>query len=409
MALLKRKAALTLSDAQYRASRILPKALFSYIEGGAEDEVTLNENVSAFRSLRLRPRMGVDVEPNLTTTVLGSRVKMPLLLAPAGMEQIVHPDGAVGVARAAAAAGTIAILSRTALCPLEEVARQAPGPHWFQISSSGGSCVVQDLMERAANAGFTGLVVTLDGPPSGLREADLRNGVVPPVRFTSGLVTNLAAQALARPRWTFRMLAAARKQKAAISGTMRTLSSNAMSRSARFTWDDIEDMRRKWPGSLLVKGVLTGSDALAARNAGADAIIVSNHGGRALDGAPATIEVLPEIVAAVGNSFEVYLDGGIRRASSVAKALCLGARAVFIGRPFLYGLACSGQPGVEWVLDLFRDELVRTMKLLGCPDVAVLNADWLQPTNDWPISACDFRTTMSERIGHAAIDSYTSK
>ena len=369
---------LTITEARLRTSRILPRALYEYIEGGSEDETTLAGNESAFRSLTLRPRMGVDVEPNLATTVLGSPVAMPLLLAPAGMVQLVHPDGAVGVARAADAAGTIAVLSRTAMCPPEEVARRAHGPHWFQITSTGGRDVVKRLIARAADAGFTGLVVTLDGPPAGNREADLRNRVAPPVRITTGLVARFAAQALARPRWTVRMIAAARSQRAAMSGTMQTLSSGAMRTSARFTWADIEWLKNKWPGQLLVKGVLTGADAIAARNAGADAIIVSNHGGRALDGVPATIAVLPEIVAAVGKSSEVLVDGGIRRASSVAKALCLGARAVLIGRPFLYGLACQGQAGVERILEIFRTELVRTMKLLGCPDVAALDGRWLR-------------------------------
>lgn len=378
---------LTISDARLRTSRILPRALYDYIEGGTEDETTLAENESAFRSLMLRPRMGVDVEPNLATTVLGTPLAIPVLLAPTGMVQIVHPDGAVGVARAAAAAGTIAVLSRTAMCPPEEVARRSPGPHWFQITSTGGREVVKGLIARAADAGFTGLVVTLDGPPPGNREAELRHGVVPPIRITTGLVARFGAQVLARPRWTLRMLAVARMQKAAISGTMRTLSSGAMRKSARFTWADIEWLKREWPGSLLVKGVLSGPDAIAARNAGADAIIVSNHGGRALDGVPATIAVLPEIVAAVGKSTEVLMDGGIRRASSVAKALCLGARAVLIGRPFLYGLAYAGQAGVERILEIFRAELVRTMKLLGCADVATLDGRWLQPTTNRLTSA----------------------
>ncbi len=370
---------LTLADARSAASRILPRMLFDYIEAGSEEEITLAENERAFRDLTLRPRMGVDVEPKLATTVLGIPLAIPLLLAPTGMVQLVHPDGAVGVARAAAGAGTLAVLSRTAMCPPADVARSAPGPHWYQITSTGGPEVVQELITRAADAGFTGLVVTLDGPPPGNRESDLRNGVVPPVRPTPRLIGRIAAQIVARPRWAATMLAAARQQKAAIQGTSRTLASGAMRRSARFTWADLARLKRGWPGVLVVKGVLNGKDAIAARDAGADAIIVSNHGGRALDSVPATIAVLPEIVSAVGGSIEILLDGGIRRATDLAKALCLGARAVLIGRPYLYGLACAGQPGVERVLEMFRGELVRTMKLLGCADVASLDASWLQP------------------------------
>ena len=396
---------LTLSDAHRHAGRILPRALFDYIEAGTDDETTLTDNERAYQSIQLRPRMGVDVTPNLATTVLGVPLQMPILLAPAGMVQLVHPDGAAGVARAAAAAGTIAVLSRTALCTPHDVARQSTGPRWYQITSTGGRGVVKELIARAADAGFTGLVVTLDGPPPGNREADLRNGVVPPVKITPALIARFAFQALARPRWTTRMILAARSQVAALSGTMKTLSSGAMRVSSRFTWADIEWLKREWRGSLLVKGVLTGEDAILAREAGADAIIVSNHGGRALDGVPATIDVLPEIVAAVGRSTDVLVDGGIRRASSVAKALCLGARAVLLGRPFLYGLAYGGQAGVEGVLDLFRGELVRTMKLLGCDDVSELDGRWLYPRTASPTpEAPPASEPSSQRLLHVATD-----
>jgi L-lactate dehydrogenase (cytochrome) len=373
---------LTIADARQRARRTLPSVLYDYIDGGSEDRTTLAENENAYRRLLLRPRIGVTVEPDLSTTVLGIPLAMPVLLAPAGLVQLVHPDGAAGVARAAGKAGTIAVLSRNALCPPDVVARRSSGPYWYQITSTGGREVVKNLIVRAADAGFTGLVVTLDGPPNGNNEAFVRHGVMPPVRLTPRLFARFLAQGIARPGWTLRMLAAAREQISAIAGTMRILSSRAMHSSGRFTWADIEWLKREWSGPVLVKGVLTGADAIAARDAGADAIIVSNHGGRALDGVPATITVLPEIVAAVGKSTEVLVDGGIRRSTSVIKALCLGARAVFIGRPFLYGLACAGQPGVERVLEIFQDELVRTMKLLGCPDVATLDGRWLYPIDN---------------------------
>jgi L-lactate dehydrogenase (cytochrome) len=371
---------LTVADARARARRVLPRVLFDYVEGGAEDETTLAENERVFRDLALRPRMGVDVgEPSVATTVLGTPLELPVLLAPAGMVQLMHPDGAVGVARAASTAGTIAILSKTAMCSPEEVAARSPGHNWYQLVSAGGRDEVKRLISRAAEAGFTGLVVTLDGPPPGNRMGELRHGVAPPVRLTPRLVARIVAQIGARPRWTAAMIVAARRQVSAITGASKVISSGELHTSARFTWSDIEWMKGEWPGSLLVKGVLTGSDAVAARNAGADAIIVSNHGGRALDGAPATMTVLPEVVAAVGPGTEVLLDGGVRRASDVAKALCLGARAVLIGRPFLYGLAFAGQPGVERIIEIFRVELVRTMKLMGCATLPALDADRLQP------------------------------
>jgi L-lactate dehydrogenase (cytochrome) len=368
------------ADAQRRARRTLPRALFDYIEGGADDETTLAENERAFQEVALRPRMGVDVgEPGIATTVLGSPLALPVLLAPCGMVQLAHPDGAVGVARAASAAGTVAVLSKIALCSPEEVARRSPGPNWFQVNSAGGRDEVKHLMARAADAGFTGLVVTLDGPPPGNHERDVRHGMVPPVQVTPRFAARLATQIATRPRWLGAMTVAARRQTATIKDATRVLSSGGLRTSARFTWSDIEWIRSEWPGSLLVKGVLTGADAVAGRDAGADAVIVSNHGGRALDGAPSTLSVLPEIVDAVGTSTEVLIDGGIRRAGCVVKALSLGARAVFIGRPWVYGLACAGQPGVERIIEIFRAELVRTLKLMGCPDVSELNPNWLQP------------------------------
>jgi L-lactate dehydrogenase (cytochrome) len=376
---------INVADARRSARRTLPRVLFDYIEGGADDETTVAENESAFRDLAIRPRMGVDPgEPGISTTVLGTPLALPVLLAPCGMVQLAHPDGAVGVARAASAAGTVAVLSKIALCSPEEVARRSPGPNWFQVNSAGGRDEVKRLMARAADAGFESLVVTLDGPPPGNHERDVRHGVVPPVRVGPRFAARLTGQILARPRWTSTMLPAVRRQKSTIEDATRVLSSGGLQRSARFTWSDIEWMRAEWPGSLLVKGVLTGADAVAAREAGADAVIVSNHGGRALDGAPATMRALPEVVAAVGETTEVLLDGGVRRASCVVKALCLGARAVLIGRPYVYGLACAGQPGVERILDIFRAELTRTMKLMGCPDLSALGPGWLQPTRPCP-------------------------
>ncbi|MBT2212871.1 alpha-hydroxy acid oxidase [Actinomadura sp. NEAU-AAG7] len=374
---------LTVADARKRARGVLPRALFDYIDGGADGEVTLAANERAFREVALRPRMGVDPEVDLTTTVLGRELAMPVLLAPAGMVQLVHPDGAVGVARAAAAAGTLAVLSKIALCSPEELAANAPGPHWFQLNSAGGREEVKRLITRARDAGFDGLVVTMDGPPPGNHERDLRHGVVPPVRPRPALAARFAGQLLASPRWAAAMALAARKQKATVQGATRVLGSGGLHRSARFTWADIAWMRAEWDGSLLVKGVLVGADAIAARDAGADAVIVSNHGGRALDGAPATLTVLPEIVAAVGDTTEVLLDGGVRRAADVVKALCLGARAVLIGRPFVYGLAAAGQPGVEQVLSVFQTELVRVMRLVGCASPAELDTGMTQAMHPW--------------------------
>jgi L-lactate dehydrogenase (cytochrome) len=373
-------------DARRRAKRRLPAVLFDYIDGGADDEITAAENERAFRELALRPRMGADIdEPSVSTSVLGVPLALPVMLAPCGMIQLVHPDGAVGVARAAAAAATVAVLSKIALCSPEEVADRAAGPHWFQVNSAGGREEVSRLMARAAGAGFTGLVVTMDGPPPGNHERDLRHGVVPPVGVSPHLAARLAGQAVVRPQWTAAMLAAGRRQRSTIQSATSVLTSTGLRRSPRFTWRDIDWIRGEWAGALVVKGVLTGDDALLARDVGADAVIVSNHGGRSLDTAPATMTALPEVVAALNGSAEVLLDGGVRRASDVVKAVCLGARAVLIGRPYVYGLACAGQHGVERILGLFQSELQRTMKLIGCQELAQLDPSWLQPMQMNPL------------------------
>ncbi len=377
------KRILTVADARAKAKRALPPVLFDYIEGGAEAERTLRDNERIFTDLRLRPRMGVDVDPSVGTSVLGTQLSLPVMLAPMGMIQLFHPHGAIGAARAAAASGTVAILSRTAMCPPAEVAKHADGPLWYQITSLGGREGAGLSIRQAAQAGYTVLVVTLDGPPPGNRQAELRHRVMPPVQPSLGLFARLAAQGARRPGWTLGMLATAKRQRQIVASTSQTLSSNQLHRAARFTWDDIAWLRSEWKGALVVKGILCGEDAVAAKKAGADAVIVSNHGGRALDGAPASLAVLPEVVAALGPSTEVLLDGGIRWAGDVAKALCLGARAVLIGRPFVYGLACAGQPGVERIIEIFRSELVRTMRLMGCPDLASLDARWIQD-GAWP-------------------------
>lgn len=381
----KRAARITsVADARRRARRSLPRALRDYVEGGADDELTVGTNERAFQALELLPRMGVEVgEPSLATTVLGLRLELPILLAPCGFIQIVHPDGAVGVARAAGAAGTVAVLSRSALCAPEEVASCSAGPHWFHVNAIGGLKEVRSLIDRAAKAGFAGLVVNLDGPPPGNLERNLHNGVAPPVRVTPRLLARLGAQLLSRPRWAVGMLPAGAhalgSRISAFQGASRTLRSGDLHDWPRFSWADVEWMRGLWPGHLVVKGVLTAADAGAARDAGADAVLISNHGGRQLDGVPAPISVLPEVVDAVGGSIEVLLDGGIRRGTDVVKALALGARAVLIGRPYVYGLATAGQPGVERILEVFGTEISRALKQMGCGGVGELGPSWLRP------------------------------
>lgn len=342
--------------------------------------------------------MGIDIRPSLETQVLGQTLSMPVMLAPMGMIQLCHPDGAVGVARAAANRGTIAVLSRTAQYPMELVAKNSPGPYWYQITSLGGRDFAQQSMEQAREAGYTTLVVTLDGPPPGNRQAEKKHGVMPPVDPSIGMISRLALQALARPGWLTGAVGDIIRQRATVSSASKTLASKQLQGSVRFTWADVQWIKSEWHGNVLVKGLLTGDDARKAVAAGVDGIIVSNHGGRALDSSPASLVALPEVVAAVGDCTEVLVDGGFRWAGDVVKALCLGAKAVFIGRPFAYGLACAGQPGVERILELLHTELERTLRLMGCPTVAALNPSWLQPRTSLDHLPEQIRSALVARV-----------
>jgi len=374
----------SVAEARRRARRVLPKVVFDYVDGAADDERTMAANESAFHEVTFRPRVGTGVQvPALATEVLGTTLDLPVVLAPCGLVRLLHPDGAVGVARAAAAAGTVSVLSTVAGSPVEDVAPAASGTVWFQLYARGRA-EAEALVARAAAAGCPVLVVTLDTPVLGNRERDVRNRVVPPLRLV-GSAVHLGPQVLRRPRWSLRlartgvrMLRQPRHQGTS-APPAPTASAVAMAASP-FTWEDVAWLRSVWRGPLVVKGLLTGDDARRAADAGAEGVVVSNHGGRQLDRAPAALRALPEVAAAVGDRLEVLVDGGVRRGSDVATALALGARAVLVGRPYLYGLAVGGEPGVARVLEILRGELARTLALLGCPDVRQLDASWVIPT-----------------------------
>jgi L-lactate dehydrogenase (cytochrome) len=374
------------ADARRLAARILPRVVFDYIDGGSDDEVTMRANEGAFDEIVFRPRMAVDVgSPSLATTVLGHSLSMPLMLAPCGLVRLMHPDAGAGVARAAAERGTLSVLSTVAGSSLREVAAAAPGSVWFQLYAAGGQSEAQAHLDQAKRAGIEVLVVTVDTPALGNRERDRGHGVSPPLRIDARSAAHLGPQVLTKPIWTWRMtrdgVSLLKRDRAAAApktgDTGKGFDMLSMVASP-FLWSDIDWMRGQWDGKLVVKGLLTGDDARRAVDVGSDAVIISNHGGRQLDGAPATLRVLPEIVEAVGSRTEVLFDGGIRRGTHVVKALALGARGVFIGRPYLYGLAAAGQAGVEHVLGLLRTEMVRTMVLLGCPSVDELGPDWVE-------------------------------
>ena len=332
------------SEARRLAKRVLPPVVFDYVDGGADDESTLRANETAFADITFRPRLPVDLGiPGLATTVVGKAVSMPVLLAPCGLVRVIHPDSGSGVARAAAAAGTLSLLSTGAGTPIEVVVAAAPGAVWFQLYAFGGRHDAERLIERAGEAGVDVLVVTVDTPAVGNRERDLRHGVVPPLRMSARNALHFGPQVLARPAWAGRMTAETLRTVRRV-GARRILTHDLFTMSTSpFSWADLEWIRDRWPGKLVIKGLLAASDAVIAAQLGADAIVVSNHGGRQLDGTLASIQVLPEVVDAVGGASEVLLDGGVRRGTDVLKAVALGARAVLIGRPYLWGLAVAGQ------------------------------------------------------------------
>ena len=385
------------TDSRRLARRVLPRAVFDYIDGGAEDEVTMAENERAFREIALRPRMMTNVSrPCIETSVLGTPVALPVLLAPCGLIQLMHSDGTLGATRAAKRAGTISVLSTVAGIPPEALAAE-PGPRWFQLYAADRD-VADQLMRRASASGFEVLVVTVDTPALGNRERDVRNGVAESLRLNLRSAIHLGPQFLARPGWSLRMLRGGMKLLGRAPGTPVTTDGSApddvegahgepvgalasaekvVMLASPFTGDDVAWIRSRWSGPLVVKGVLSGDDALLAVEVGADAVVVSNHGGRQLEGAPASMRVLAEVVDAVADRAEVLVDGGVRRGSDVVKALAIGARAVMIGRPYLYALAAAGEAGVERILEVFSTEMTRTLSLLGCPGVSDLDRSWL--------------------------------
>jgi L-lactate dehydrogenase (cytochrome) len=377
-----------IADLRLLAKRRLPRAAFDYIDGGADAEVTLRENCRVFEDVALRPRSAV-VTPGaeLGTTVLGHKIALPFLLAPVGSCRMFYPKGEAVAARAAGAAGTIYALSTLSGTRLEEVKAASSGPCWYQVYLCGGRDIALAAIARAKAAGFSALVVTVDTPVAGLREKDFRNGVKELLGGNPLEAFPFVWQFLAKPRWLAAFLADGGLMKfpnvVLPDGPMPYADVGAALSQSVVSWKDLSWLREAWNGPIVVKGVHTADDARRAMDAGADALVISNHGGRQLDGVAATLRVLPEVVAAVNGSVEVLLDGGIRRGSDVVKALCLGARAVLVGRAYAYGLGAGGEAGVTRAIEILRADVVRTLKLLGCPSVAELDASYVQVPASW--------------------------
>lgn len=364
-----------IDDVEALAYRRLPRPIYDVIAGGAGDEVTLRTNREALDALRLRPRVLTDVSTrDLETVALGETVSMPVMLAPVGFQRMLHRDAEVASARAAAAQGTIFACNTISTFSLEEVAASSSGTKWFQLYLPADREEAEDLVARVEAAGYAVMCLTVDTAVPGLRERDRRHRVTQPLTIGPGLV--LAASR--RPRWSIDFLRGGAGRRPARLPMTVDAAGRAVAKTARpVTLEDLEWLRSRWKGSLVVKGVLRGDDCARLLDRGVDGLVVSNHGGRQLDSAMASIEALPEVVDAVAGRAEVFVDGGFRRGTDVVKALALGARAVLIGKAFLYGLAVGGQPGVERVLDIFRTELDTALGLLGCASVRDLDRSFV--------------------------------
>lgn len=379
----------SIEDLRRLARRRVPRAVFDYLDGGADGEVTLRENCRVFEDVTFRPRHAVAVaDCDLRTRVLGFDLSFPALLAPVGYSRLMHPDGEVAAARAAGAAGTGYILSTISGHRMEDVRAASKGPVFYQLYLMGGRGAAEAAIERARACGIDALVVTIDTPVSGLRERDLRNGMKELISGSLWEKIPYLPEVLSHPGWVVGFLrdgGLPNLPNVVIpgQGPMPLVDVQAALASSTVTWQDLRWIHALWRGPVVIKGVLSADDARRAVDAGAAALVVSNHGGRQLDGVPASLRTLPEVVAAVGGRIEVLMDGGIRRGTDIVKALCLGARAVLCGRAYAYGLAAAGEAGVARALEILRADVERTLRLLGCPSTAALDRSYVDVPRGW--------------------------
>ncbi|MGA9882855.1 MAG: alpha-hydroxy acid oxidase [Candidatus Acidiferrales bacterium] len=382
------------ADLRRAAQRRLPRAVFEYVDGGADGEVTLRENLRAFEEVTFRPRNALFIDRcNTRTSVLGGELSMPLLLAPVGFTRMLCPRGEVVAARAAGKAGVGYVLTTISGSPLEDVAQATAGQKWYQLYLVGGREVAEATLERAQRAGFTVLAITIDTGTFGMRERDARNSAG--ALIGGDLLSKIrhSPQLLWKPGWLLRFLTDGGMLKLPNvivpgKGPMPLAETQAALGRSVVTWADLRWLHEAWKGPIVVKGVLTGDDARRSIDEGAAGVVVSNHGGRQLDCVAASLRALPEIVEAVGGRAEVLMDGGVRRGSDIAKAICLGARAVLIGRAYAYGLGAAGEAGVTRALQILRADLERVLKLLGCESVAELNRSYVDVPASWRTIGC---------------------
>jgi L-lactate dehydrogenase (cytochrome) len=378
-----------IEDLRRLARRRLPRAVFDYLDGGAEAEQTLAENCRAFRDVMFRPRGAVAVgDCDLKTQVLQHELSFPAMLAPVGYSRLMHPGGEVAAAGAAGEAGTGYILSTISGHRLENVKAASSGPVWYQLYLLGGREAAEGALDRARRAGFSALVITVDTPVAGLRERDPRNGMKELLGASVFAKLPYLTNILAHPGWvkSFLLDGGMPKLENIVipgKGPMELVDVTAALAQATVTWSDLSWIRQQWTGPIVVKGILIGDDGRRAVDEGAAAVVVSNHGGRQLDSVSSTLRALPEVVAAVKGRIPVLMDSGVRRGSDIAKAICLGARAVLVGRAYAYGLAAAGQPGVARALQILRSDFERTLRLLGCDSPADLDRSYIETPRDW--------------------------
>jgi L-lactate dehydrogenase (cytochrome) len=378
-----RRRAYSINALRALARAALPRPIFDFADGGAEDEYTLRRNESAFDEFELLPRpLNGAAERDLSISLFGKQLSMPVIVGPTGLAGLFWPDGERCAARATTAAGTAYCLSHGSVCTLEDLSACGASPKWMQVFIYRDRGFTRELTERAAKAGYDALVLTIDNQLTGNRERDIRNGFTIPPRLGLAGIAGMALKA----EWLWRMRRqigrvtfgnyARPGEKADIkllSGRMASLLDPSMS------WKDVEALRKIWTGPLILKGILHPVEAKVAINHGIDGLIVSNHGGRQLDGAPASIDALPAVIEAAGDRIPVLIDGGVRRGSDVVKALALGAKACLVGRPQLWGLAVAGEAGVAHMLDIYRQEISRVMGLCGVSRIADIGQGLLFP------------------------------
>jgi (S)-mandelate dehydrogenase len=391
---------ISIEDLRQAARRRLPRCVFEFFDGGAEDELTLRDNRAAFERVKLLPKVLNDVSAVRTATqILGKEAALPLAIAPTGTVGFGWPGGDVAIARAAAACGIPYTLSTAATASIERVAREAGGRLWFQAYILKQREFTFRLIERARAAGYEALMITVDLPVGGLRERDIRNDFAIPFRFTRRNLVDFAS----RPGWALRVLRAGMPVMENLAGfTPQATSARGIASSVgrsydpSFDWDGLRAIRDAWAGPLIVKGIARPDDAERAVALGCQALVVSNHGGRQLDGGIATLDALPPIVTAVGGRIPVLVDGGVRRGSDIVKARALGAQAVLIGRATLYGACAAGEPGARRALAILQEELMRSMQLCGIARVADIGPELLE-RRPW-LPARDARTPRSSLL-----------